>query len=219
MLIRRTIGISLAFLVFSASAMAKTPEKITSHDPDRPHGGKPHKAEQRAGNPRAASGRGAHNRVPTRYAAHHAVPSRRRHAASHSIARGGGGTTDPYLVSDGSAGREIGKAAWYNRVGAQTSNGERLDAVTLTAAHRTLSLGSFAKVTNLDSGRSVVVKINDRGPWVRRFIIDLSPRAADELDVRRTGVATVMVEPLSVPAVYAMPTVAAFRSVGSPVAQ
>ena len=58
-----------------------------------------------------------------------------------------------------------------------------------TAAHRTLPLSSYARVTHLDSGRSVIVKINDRGPWTRRFIIDLSPRAAEELNMqtRRGG--------------------------------
>jgi len=97
----------------------------------------------------------------------------------------------------GLGGREIGKAAWYNMVGSHTSTGERLDTVTATAAHRTLPLSSYAKVTNLDSGRSVIVRINDRGPWTRRFIIDLSPRAADELDMKRAGVASVAVEPIS----------------------
>ena len=87
-------------------------------------------------------------------------------------------------------------AAWYNWVGSRTSTGELLDTVTATAAHRTLALGSFARVTCLETGRSVIVRINDRGPHVRRFIIDLSPRAADELDMRRAGVASVVIEPL-----------------------
>lgn len=68
---------------------------------------------------------------------------------------------------------------------------------TLTAAHRSLPLGSCAKVTNLDTGRSVVVKINDRGPYSRRFIIDLSPRAAEELGMMHDGVAAVAVEPVA----------------------
>jgi rare lipoprotein A len=87
-------------------------------------------------------------------------------------------------------------AAWYNWVGSRTSTGELLDTVTATAAHRTLALGSFARVTSLETGRSIVVRINDRGPHVYRFIIDLSPRAADELDMRRAGVASVVIEPL-----------------------
>jgi rare lipoprotein A len=65
----------------------------------------------------------------------------------------------------------------------------------------------------------VIVKINDRGPNTRRFIIDLSPRAAEELDMRRSGVASVMVEPVSAQTVGATPSVATFRSSGTPVTQ
>ena len=119
---------------------------------------------------------------------------------------------DPYLPAQALGGRQFGKAAWYNLIGGYTSTGERLDTVTATAAHRTLPLSSYAKVTNLDSGRSVIVKINDRGPWTRRFIIDLSPRAADELDMKRAGVASVMVEPISAETARAKATVAIFRS-------
>jgi rare lipoprotein A len=215
-----TLGISLALLAMSAGAMAKVPEKTTSHHPGPPHGAKPQKAEQRAIKTQAVSRKGAHNRLPARYAAHHAAPPRHRYAAPRSVADDRGGAPDPYLGSANAlGGREIGKAAWYNLVGGLTSTGERLDTVTATAAHRTLSLGSFAKVTNLDSGRSVIVKINDRGPQTRRFIIDLSPRAADELGVRRTGVANVMVEPISATAVVTRPTVATFQSPVTPVTQ
>jgi rare lipoprotein A len=81
-------------------------------------------------------------------------------------------------------------------VGNQTASGEILDTVTATAAHRSLPLASRAKVTNLDNGRSVAVKINDRGPYTRHRILDLSPRAADALDMKRAGVVAVVVEPL-----------------------
>jgi rare lipoprotein A len=81
-------------------------------------------------------------------------------------------------------------------VGKQTANGEILDTVTATAAHRSLPLPSYAKITNLDNGRSVVVKINNRGPYTRGRILDLSPRAADALDMKRAGVAVVALEPL-----------------------
>jgi rare lipoprotein A len=90
----------------------------------------------------------------------------------------------------------VGKAARYNLVGKRTASGEMLDTVTPTAAHRSLPLASHAKVTNLDNGRSVVVKINDRGPYARGRILDLSPRAADALDMKRAGVVAVAVEPL-----------------------
>jgi rare lipoprotein A (peptidoglycan hydrolase) len=217
---RRTIGISIAFLLISAGAMAKTAEKSTSHHPGQPHGAKPQKAEHRTGNRLLVSSRVAHSRSPVQYATHRAVPSGYRRAVSPSVADDGGGPPDPYLApARGLGGREIGKAAWYNLVGGYTSTGERLDAVTATAAHRTLPLSSYAKVTNLDSGRSVIVKINDRGPKTRRFIIDLSPRAAAELDMKRAGVASVAVEPISAETAGAKPTVATFRSTGTPVMQ
>ena len=214
---RRTIGISLALLVISAGAMARTPEKSASHHPGQLHGAKPHKAEQRAVYRHVALSRGGHNR--TRYAARHAVPPRDQPAVPPSVADARGEPPDPYLApAQGPGSRQIGKAAWYNFVGSHTSTGERLDAVTPTAAHRTLPLSSYAKVTNLDSGRSVIVRINDRGPWTRRFIIDLSPRAAGVLDMKRSGVASVMMEPISA-ATHAMPTLATFRTSADAVTQ
>ena len=111
---------------------------------------------------------------------------------------------------------QFGKAAWYDFVGKKTASGELLNSVTATAAHRSLPLASFAKVTNLDNGRSVIVKINDRGPYTRGRIIDLSPRAADALDMKRAGVAAVVIEPL----VYqAAPTVAELQTSGTTLAQ
>ena len=91
---------------------------------------------------------------------------------------------------------QFGKAVWYDHVGRPTASGEILDTVTATAAHLSLPLASYAKVTNLDNGRSVVVKINDRGPYTRGRILDLSPRAADLLDMKGAGVVAVVVEPL-----------------------
>jgi rare lipoprotein A (peptidoglycan hydrolase) len=196
---RRTIGISIACLVISAGAMAKapdkTPHKSISHQSAHGDSIKSAKAVVRIGKTRPLSCEAAHQRGRT--VAHHAVRGRHRYAASYSEVRESGGPPDSYLGPTRSAARmEIGKAAWYNRVGAHTSSGEVLDTVTATAAHRSLPLASYAKVTNLDSGSSVIVKINDRGPWTHRFIIDLSPRAADAIDVRRTGVAPVIVEPV-----------------------
>jgi rare lipoprotein A len=111
---------------------------------------------------------------------------------------------------------QFGKASWYDHVGNQTASGEILDTVTPTAAHRSLPLRSYAKVTNLDSGCSVIVKINDRGPYIRGRIIDLSPRAADALDMKRAGVAAVVIEPF---VDQAPPTVTAFQTAGTAVAQ
>ena len=107
------------------------------------------------------------------------------------------GTSDPCCGAVRVVGSsQVGKAAWYNHVGKPTATGEILDTVTATAAHRSLPLASCARVTNLDNGRSVVVKINDRGPFTRGRILDLSPRAADALDMKRAGVVAVVVEPL-----------------------
>jgi rare lipoprotein A len=111
---------------------------------------------------------------------------------------------------------QFGKAAWYDFVGKKTASGEILDRITATAAHRSLPLASYAKVTDLDNSRSVIVKINDRGPYTRGRIIDLSPRAADVLDIKRAGVAAVVIEPL---VNQAAPTIAAIQSPGTTVAQ
>jgi rare lipoprotein A len=94
------------------------------------------------------------------------------------------------------SGYQFGKASWYEQVGSPTASGESLDTFTATAAHRSLPLASYAKVTNLDNRRSVIVRINDRGPYIRGRIIDLSPRAADVLNMKRAGVVAVVVEPL-----------------------
>jgi peptidoglycan lytic transglycosylase len=118
--------------------------------------------------------------------------------------------TDPCCGPAYAAERaQFGKAAWYDLVGSKTANGETLDSVTATAAHRALPLASFAKVFDLDNGHSVIVKINDRGPYTRGRIIDLSPRAADALDMKSAGVANVVIEPLLK---QTAPTLAAFQT-------
>ena len=91
---------------------------------------------------------------------------------------------------------ETGTAAWYGGryVGRRTSSGERLDTIHATAAHRTLPLNSLARVTNLDNGRSVVVRVTDRGPVSESLLIDMSPRAADELHMKEAGLVPVRVE-------------------------
>lgn len=93
---------------------------------------------------------------------------------------------------------EVGIASWYgpgfhaNR----TANGERYDQNELTAAHRTLQMPSLVRVTNLDNGRSVVLRVNDRGPYSKGRIIDVSSRAADLLAFKGKGTAKVRVETL-----------------------
>jgi rare lipoprotein A len=85
----------------------------------------------------------------------------------------------------------------YYSYGGQTASGEQFDPEKLTAAHRTLPFGTRLQVTNLDSGRSVVVRINDRGPFIRGRVVDVSREAARELDLLESGVAKVKVEVLS----------------------
>jgi rare lipoprotein A len=100
------------------------------------------------------------------------------------------------LLGDGP--RQVGNAAWYGgeRIGRRTASGTPLDTIHPTAAHRSLPLNSLARVTNLRNGRSVVVTVNDRGPVSHGFIIDLSPKAAEDLDMMHAGVAPVSVEPV-----------------------
>ena len=85
---------------------------------------------------------------------------------------------------------ETGTASWYGRrhQGRETASGERFDMHALTAAHRTLPLGTRVLVTNLANGRAVQVRINDRGPSVAGRIIDLSYAAAQALDAVGAGV-------------------------------
>jgi rare lipoprotein A len=94
---------------------------------------------------------------------------------------------------------ETGIASWYGPTfyGKYTANGEPYDGNALTAAHRTLPMPVNVRVTNLDNGKSVVVRVNDRGPYARGRIIDLSRRAAELLDVVQTGTARVRVTYLS----------------------
>lgn len=89
-----------------------------------------------------------------------------------------------------------GKATYYSKraTGSRTSSGEKLHHDSLTCAHRTYPFGTKLKVTNLSTGRSVIVKVTDRGPFSRGRIIDLSWRAAKELGMLSQGVAMVEVE-------------------------
>ena len=97
---------------------------------------------------------------------------------------------------------ERGKASYYAKRfhGRKTANGERFDVNDMTAAHRRLPFGSRVRVTNLKNGRSVVVRINDRGPFARGRVIDLSPAAARRIDMIKAGIVPVEVEILSLPA-------------------
>jgi len=91
---------------------------------------------------------------------------------------------------------KVGLASWYGSAfhGRLTANGETFDMNNLTAAHPTLPLPSYARVTNLKNGASLVVRVNDRGPFARNRIIDLSRRAAQLLGYQSNGLADVKVE-------------------------
>jgi rare lipoprotein A len=87
---------------------------------------------------------------------------------------------------------ETGHASWYD-LASKTASGEAMDADALTAAHPSLPLGSHVRVANLDNGREVVVRINDRGPFAKDRIIDLSKAAAETIGMVEAGVARVSV--------------------------
>lgn len=91
-----------------------------------------------------------------------------------------------------------GRASWYGKPfhGRQTANGEVYDQNELTAAHQTLPLPSVVRVTNLENGRSLVLRVNDRGPFISGRIIDVSRRAAQLLKFHRQGTTRVRVEVL-----------------------
>jgi rare lipoprotein A len=99
------------------------------------------------------------------------------------------------VLASGDGYLERGVASWYGPDfhGGTTSSGERYDMYAMTAAHKTLPLPAFVEVTNLQNGRSVVVRVNDRGPFKSNRIIDLSYVAAAKLDMIRDGTAMVEV--------------------------
>ena len=113
------------------------------------------------------------------------------------------------LLLAGCAGRnavprgytETGMASWYGKKfhGRLTANGERYNMDALTAAHPKLPFGTVVRVTSLDNGRSVVVRINDRGPFKKGRIIDLSRAAARKLHMIKRGVVKVRLEAKSLP--------------------
>jgi rare lipoprotein A len=116
-----------------------------------------------------------------------------------------------YFVLSSSVGYvERGVASWYgpgfHKV--RTSTGEPYDMYGMTAAHKTLPLPAYVRVTNLQNGRSIVVRVNDRGPFVGNRIIDLSYTAASKLDMLRNGTAMVEVRTLEPAAPPAAPTAA-----------
>jgi rare lipoprotein A len=117
-----------------------------------------------------------------------------------------------YVLSSGTGYIERGVASWYgpgfHKI--RTSTGEPYDMYAMTAAHKTLPLPAYVRVTNLQNGRSIVVRVNDRGPFVGNRIIDLSYTAASKLDMLRNGTAMVEVRTVEpIPAAELPPAVAA----------
>jgi rare lipoprotein A len=191
---RRTIGISFACLVTSACAVTNAPEQSTTDSPDDSTVLTTGTAEMQTDKSRSVTCTAAQQRPSADGAFDQAPQQRARFGPAGDEC---GGVWAPCCTRARAAGiGELGKGAWYNLVGNRTASGEILDTITATAAHRSLPLASYAKVTSLDSGLSVIVKINDRGPYTHGRIIDLSPRAADALDMKRAGVAVVVIEPL-----------------------
>ena len=91
---------------------------------------------------------------------------------------------------------QTGRASWY-ALTSMTASGERCDPNAMTAAHRSLPFGTKVKVENLDNGRTVVVRINDRGPFVGGRVIDLTKAAAAKLGFLKSGTAPVKITVLS----------------------
>ena len=124
-----------------------------------------------------------------------------------------------YFVLSSSVGYwERGVASWYgpgfHKV--RTSTGEPYDMYGMTAAHKTLPLPAYVRVTNLQNGRSVVVRVNDRGPFVGNRIIDLSYSAAAKLDMLRNG--TAMVDVRTIEPAPQPPVITASNGAAAPVA-
>ena len=94
-----------------------------------------------------------------------------------------------------------GEASYYGPqfAGRTTASGERFDPDSNMAAHRSLPFGTHARVTNLETGRSATVRVEDRGPFVDGRIIDVSPRTAERLGMRESGTAEVRVTPVAPP--------------------
>ena len=94
-----------------------------------------------------------------------------------------------------------GKASYYGKefFGRTMADGTPMDPDSNIAASRTLPLGTTAKVTNLENGKSAVVEIRDRGPYVEGRIVDLTPKTAEQLDMKKEGVVPVEVVPIEIP--------------------
>jgi rare lipoprotein A len=102
---------------------------------------------------------------------------------------------------DHSGRKEKGRASFYAHhfANRKMADGRRMNPNSNVAASKTLPLGSVAKVTNLENGKTATVQIEDRGPYVNGRVVDLAPKVADQLDLKHKGVAPVEVKPITVP--------------------
>jgi rare lipoprotein A len=102
---------------------------------------------------------------------------------------------------DHSGRKQKGRVSYYARhfTSRKMADGKRFDPDANIAASKTLPLGTTAKVTNLENGKSAVVKVEDRGPWIDGRVVDVTPKVASDLDIRTVGVAPVVVAPIAVP--------------------
>ncbi len=143
-----------------------------------------------------------HDTGPDRYVDHHRVPD----AVPRNEPKSRGGNKNyrikgkSYRVLDSSRGyKKRGIASWYGKKfhGHRTSNGEIYDMYQMTAAHKTLPLPTYVRVTHLKNGQSVILRVNDRGPFHRNRLIDLSYVAAKKLGITATGTGVVEVEAIN----------------------
>ncbi len=113
-----------------------------------------------------------------------------------TVAEPGRAAGDRVMMATKTAFPQTGDASYYNRnlSGKRTASGEKYIPGKLTAAHRTLPFGTWVKVTDLENGKSVIVRINDRGPHSAKRIIDLSESAAKIIGLVRKGIAKVRIE-------------------------
>lgn len=122
-----------------------------------------------------------------------------RHAAAREAPHHAAAHHAPAASRPSAGKKHIGKASYYSRrlAGKKMADGTRFDPASNAAASKTLPLGTQARVRNLETGKSAVVEIRDRGPYVRGRIMDVTPRTAAELGMKEDGVALVEVEPLA----------------------
>lgn len=193
MRMRQAIGLSLALWALSGLTVAK--QAIAADERHQSHSVKTKTAKSEHPAARHAAGR-QRTQEPAE-PARHAAAQHRPAKGPDRVTNEGEGKTSPSVKVVGD--RQVGIAAWYGGrfLGHRTSSGSVLDNVTPTAAHRSLPLNSKVRITNLKNGRSVICTVTDRGPWGANRLIDVSPRAADELDMKHSGIARVAVEPVA----------------------